>query len=656
MTSPTQPTLSRPPPLPPRQSEPSITAITAMTSRDPRSSSTQSLVPDPASDHSGLRRLLLVYIHGFQGNETSFRSFPAHLHNVLTITLAESHSVHTKIYPKYRSRNAIEVARDDFSNWLTPHETPWTDIVLLGHSMGGLVAADIALLFRHNIIGIVNFDVPFLGMHPGIVKAGLGSIFKPWPAPEDQTLEQPEGKRPSRMDTLFNPRPMDPNYNPSFSNDVQLPVRKGWENTLHFINKHSNGLIAASKGLVKSHVEFGRSMADYPELKARYARIRALEEDNEGKRKSANPGAGSPPRIRFVNYYTASTGRPKKPKSPKSPSPSRSPGGELEHPNDSTASFMSSSQAASHKQTLSTTTTHTASPRISVEEHRGDKVVPVNLQEPLSATSPTNQSTALGTSSTEAGPVLPDIPPIPPEPPFVDLAQYPDKAERRAAEKEHTKALKDYQRAVKARNAVIKERSKIEERWQKQKQKEEAGMLPKEEKSDSDHEPDDVSEGLGNVHIAPTPGGHIQSPQNTNPYSNYDFSRSVILAQPNPDDRPSIAGSVAPSTQGSYADSMHTLTTQDTNDHAPHDSSPSASPKKKRYKKFCVLPPKDVNGNKDPTWIRVFMENMDEVIAHTSLFFVNETYEMLVGDVAARVEDWVREVESVRLVQQMEGL
>lgn len=91
--------------------------MSAMASNDPRSSSTQSLVPDATAENSGRRKLLLVYIHGFMGNETSFQSFPAHLHNLVTITLADSHAVHTKIYPKYRSRNALEVARDDFSQW-----------------------------------------------------------------------------------------------------------------------------------------------------------------------------------------------------------------------------------------------------------------------------------------------------------------------------------------------------------------------------------------------------------------------------------------------------------------------------------------------------------------------------------------------------------
>lgn len=118
-----------PPPLPPRahlkpypestvidEGNHYLNASSQWYSNDPRSSSTQSLVPIEA-DRSGRRTLLLIYIHGFVGNETSFQSFPAHVHNVLSITLAETHIVHTKIYPRYKSRKHIEFARDDFSKW-----------------------------------------------------------------------------------------------------------------------------------------------------------------------------------------------------------------------------------------------------------------------------------------------------------------------------------------------------------------------------------------------------------------------------------------------------------------------------------------------------------------------------------------------------------
>lgn len=124
-----QPTRKAPPPLPPRQPtqdapppysvtapEPSGLVSEQWRSHDPRSSSTQSLVPSE-SRRDGRRTLLLIYIHGFMGNEASFQSFPAHVHNLLTMTMAETHVVHTKLYPRYNSRRAIEYARDDFSDW-----------------------------------------------------------------------------------------------------------------------------------------------------------------------------------------------------------------------------------------------------------------------------------------------------------------------------------------------------------------------------------------------------------------------------------------------------------------------------------------------------------------------------------------------------------
>lgn len=116
-------------------------------SHDPRSSSTHSLTPT-LRDNEGRRTLLIVYIHGFMGNDSSFRSFPAHVHSYLKEALEETHVVHTKIYPRYKTYKAIDVARDNFSKWLEPHESNMTDVVLIGHSMGGLLAADIALMVR----------------------------------------------------------------------------------------------------------------------------------------------------------------------------------------------------------------------------------------------------------------------------------------------------------------------------------------------------------------------------------------------------------------------------------------------------------------------------------------------------------------------------
>jgi pimeloyl-ACP methyl ester carboxylesterase len=101
-------------------------------------------------DNGEHRRLLVIYIYGFIGNNDSFQFFPLHVHRLLQRRLAGTHRVYSKIYPRYKTYRAFHVARDDFSEWLALHESPSTDVVLVGHSMGGLLAADVVLM-----VGIV---------------------------------------------------------------------------------------------------------------------------------------------------------------------------------------------------------------------------------------------------------------------------------------------------------------------------------------------------------------------------------------------------------------------------------------------------------------------------------------------------------------------
>jgi triacylglycerol esterase/lipase EstA (alpha/beta hydrolase family) len=114
---------------------------------DPRTASTQSLTPSYPEDGQGKkRRLLLVYIHGFIGSEASFHSFPFHVHMKLKERLAATHAIHSKIYPRYKTYKAFHLATNNLSDWLSVHEDPNTDIVLVGHSMGGLLAEEVVLL------------------------------------------------------------------------------------------------------------------------------------------------------------------------------------------------------------------------------------------------------------------------------------------------------------------------------------------------------------------------------------------------------------------------------------------------------------------------------------------------------------------------------
>ena len=70
-------------------------------------------------------------------------------------------------------------------------------VILLAHSMGGLLAADAATDPSNNpdqypggkpkrIVGVVAFDTPYLGMHPHVVISGIASLF-PKPGKEGQS-------------------------------------------------------------------------------------------------------------------------------------------------------------------------------------------------------------------------------------------------------------------------------------------------------------------------------------------------------------------------------------------------------------------------------------------------------------------------------------
>lgn len=98
-------TLADPPVLPPR-------SRSAMSSSIPLAQRDEHNVVQ-----NGQRKLLLLFIHGFMGNETSFQSFPRHVHDLVSILLSSSHVVQTKLYPRYRSKDTINVARDQFSAW-----------------------------------------------------------------------------------------------------------------------------------------------------------------------------------------------------------------------------------------------------------------------------------------------------------------------------------------------------------------------------------------------------------------------------------------------------------------------------------------------------------------------------------------------------------
>ncbi|KAI1144362.1 hypothetical protein F5Y05DRAFT_25142 [Hypoxylon sp. FL0543] len=161
------------------------------------------------------KTILLCFIHGFKGGDDTFgekSEFALHLAALVGAALPKV-SVRAVTYPRYETRGDLHECVARFRDWLlnkvidlevangTPSPTvdPSVRTILIGHSMGGIVAAETAisiasetpitqddrssiavnvgepltngLMFPY-IQGVLTFDTPFLGISPGVVAHG----------------------------------------------------------------------------------------------------------------------------------------------------------------------------------------------------------------------------------------------------------------------------------------------------------------------------------------------------------------------------------------------------------------------------------------------------------------------------------------------------
>ncbi|KAI2629970.1 hypothetical protein GGR54DRAFT_587157 [Hypoxylon sp. NC1633] len=152
------------------------------------------------------RTLLLCFIHGFKGNDDTFRTFPKDLKNRVSDQLP-GHNVESIVYPKYETKGELGQCCSAFLSWLkeevmdvrkTHTEKPWpphdrdVGVILVAHSMGGFVASDTLVQILNEKIahgqenspifpliqGILTFDTPFNGLARSMFVYGAFSNYQ----------------------------------------------------------------------------------------------------------------------------------------------------------------------------------------------------------------------------------------------------------------------------------------------------------------------------------------------------------------------------------------------------------------------------------------------------------------------------------------------
>lgn len=471
----------------------------------------------------------------------------------------------------------------------------------------------------------------------------------------------------------------------------------------HFANKYRNeNLIQAAARHIFSYLEFGSCLADPAGLEARYRNIRALEDVDDYQSGDVKPGSSQHmARVRFVNYYTLCTGRPKPPKeTPKVGSPP--PRTQIITSPEASFDLQQSSASSSsveldfspnkmntedtnhiykrqespmpsitleHRDTMGNSKDHQIlldadakilDARASNTTIKGNSfgedesvttdmnrlsihsIEPTPIDEdiiappPQDTVSPTTEDqdpiASVESNNGEPKKVDADLPPLPDPPTAPELPDpslYTDKEERKQVEREVKRIRRAHENAVKDHAKAVREREKLVEKRQKRAQKEsekafkEAARQEKEALKESQKKEQKKEKDAEKEQQRRASEREKQAQKELDGDEEYQ----QFKAEEEESQREAEAEAVA-------------------------EARRLKSEKPRKLRKFCNLPTKG-GRVEDPTWVDIYMADVDEVGAHCGLFFSGPHYEKLVGDVGNRIVGWVQDDLTKRTIQDM---
>eukprot|EP00833_Pecoramyces_ruminatium_P012652 jgi/Orpsp1_1/1186684/evm.model.d7180000052495.1 len=131
------------------------------------------------------KNITIVYVHGFRGGKNTFWDFP----NLLKKTLgAHNIEINNKIFDAFETKGDFDIIVNKIIDWIYENADN-QPIILMGHSMGGILVADVFrkitkgsiekykdCSYHPNIVGIFGFDSPYFGLSTSAYGTGLRKV------------------------------------------------------------------------------------------------------------------------------------------------------------------------------------------------------------------------------------------------------------------------------------------------------------------------------------------------------------------------------------------------------------------------------------------------------------------------------------------------
>lgn len=270
-----------------------------------------------------MKTILLVFVHGYQavyqGGKNSFSDFPQELESHLSKSSNADVEYRSMVYPPYDTKGDFKLAVSKLRDWVqntvidlesqretaSPTINQSVKVILLGHSMGGLVSSDAILDIAEEyspaplfpgIIGLIALDSPMLGLAPTLWTNGVDGLYK-----KGKTVYESASNIAALGSGLFASKVVEAQAEQKAIEEKKSGGKLGWKSIAAI---SAAGALAAGGALYSQKATLGRGYAWITDHLEFIGTLRATEQLSQRTVK-----VNSIDNVKFSCYYTLLTSK-----------------------------------------------------------------------------------------------------------------------------------------------------------------------------------------------------------------------------------------------------------------------------------------------------------------------------------------------------------